>query len=281
MSRSRPLASNLFCARLIRCWPSPKPATRSWSGRECPRLVLDDPDRGRAHFATVPAPRRRFAVIPNTARTSSSRPARPVNPRASSAPMPRYSSYFADHRDRVYRAAATRLGRPLRIAHAWSLSFDASWQPMVGLLDGHALHLFDADEMRDADRLVKGMAAHGIDMIDTTPSMLGATQRRGTVGPRSCGAGPGRRSDRQRAVGAVACAAGEHGLQLLRAHRDDGRGGGGPRSRNTRRRRSARRTPEPSATFWIRRCGWCPTAWWASFICPARSWPAAMPVGPQ
>ena len=81
-------------------------------------------------------------------------------------------AYFADHRDRVYRAASARLGRPLRIAHAWSLSFDASWQPMVGLLDGHALHLFDAEEMRDADRLVKAMASHEIDMIDTTPSML-------------------------------------------------------------------------------------------------------------
>ncbi|ETZ57341.1 non-ribosomal peptide synthetase [Mycobacterium avium] len=81
-------------------------------------------------------------------------------------------SYFADHRDRVYRAASTRLGRPLRIAHAWSFSFDASWQPMVGLLDGHAIHLFDAEEMRDADRLVRGIAANQIDMIDTTPSMF-------------------------------------------------------------------------------------------------------------
>ena len=43
---------------------------------------------------------------------------------------------------------------------------------MVGLLDGHALHLFDAEEMRDADRLVKGMATYQIDMIDTTPSMF-------------------------------------------------------------------------------------------------------------
>lgn len=80
--------------------------------------------------------------------------------------------YFADHRERIYRPASARLGRPLRIAHAWSLSFDASWQPMVGLLDGHRLHLFDAEEMRDADRIVQGMAAHQIDMIDTTPSMF-------------------------------------------------------------------------------------------------------------
>ncbi len=81
-------------------------------------------------------------------------------------------SYFADHRDRVYRPAMARLGRALRIAHAWSLSFDASWQPMIGLLDGHTVHLLDAEAMRDATRLVRGMAEHGIDMIDTTPSML-------------------------------------------------------------------------------------------------------------
>ncbi|TLF82470.1 non-ribosomal peptide synthetase [Nocardia cyriacigeorgica] len=82
------------------------------------------------------------------------------------------ASYFADHRDRVYRPATARLGRPLRIAHAWSLSFDASWQPMIGLLDGHAIHLFGAADMPDAHRLVAGIAAHGIDMIDTTPSMF-------------------------------------------------------------------------------------------------------------
>lgn len=90
-------------------------------------------------------------------------------------------SYFADHRERVYRPAVARLGRPLRIAHAWSLSFDASWQPLVGLLDGHALHLFDAEEMRDADRLVAGMATHRVDMIDTTPSMLGQLRAAGLL----------------------------------------------------------------------------------------------------
>ncbi|MFR9752290.1 amino acid adenylation domain-containing protein [Nocardia sp. 004] len=91
------------------------------------------------------------------------------------------ASYFADHRDRVYRPAVARLGRPLRIAHAWSLSFDASWQPMVGLLDGQAIHLFDVEEMRDAQRLVAGIARHGIDMIDTTPSMFAQLAAAGLV----------------------------------------------------------------------------------------------------
>ncbi|HZU45911.1 MAG TPA: condensation domain-containing protein, partial [Mycobacterium sp.] len=81
-------------------------------------------------------------------------------------------SYFADHRERIYRPATKRLRRPLRIAHAWSLSFDASWQPLVGLLDGHAVHLFTSDEMRDAARLVDGIDRWRIDMIDTSPSMF-------------------------------------------------------------------------------------------------------------
>ncbi|BCQ08563.1 putative peptide synthetase MbtF [Mycobacterium heckeshornense] len=81
-------------------------------------------------------------------------------------------SYFADHRERVYRPATETLGRPLRIAHAWSLSFDASWQPLVGLLDGHAVHLFGAEDMRDAARLVDGIDRWRIDMIDTSPSMF-------------------------------------------------------------------------------------------------------------
>ncbi|WP_433592790.1 amino acid adenylation domain-containing protein [Nocardia sp. CA-145437] len=90
-------------------------------------------------------------------------------------------AYFADHRDRVYRPAMARLGRPLRIAHAWSLSFDASWQPMVGLLAGQAIHLFDAVEMRDAHRLCAGMIARDIDMIDTTPSMFAQLNAAGLV----------------------------------------------------------------------------------------------------
>ncbi len=129
-------------------------------------------------------------------------------------------SYFADHRDRVYRAASTRLGRPLRIAHAWSLSFDASWQPMVGLLDGHALHLFDAEEMRDADRLVEGMAGYQIDMIDTTPSMLVQLRAAGLLDhPLEVLALGGEAIDSV-AVGTVTRAV-AGSLQLLRAHRSD------------------------------------------------------------
>ncbi|NMO04153.1 amino acid adenylation domain-containing protein [Gordonia sp. TBRC 11910] len=91
------------------------------------------------------------------------------------------ASYFADHRARVYAPARARLGRPLTIAHAWSLSFDASWQPLVGLLDGHAVHLFDDEAVRDTQCLVEGIAAQQIDMIDTTPSMFRQLAHAGLV----------------------------------------------------------------------------------------------------
>lgn len=82
------------------------------------------------------------------------------------------ASYFADHQQRMYAPAAARLGRALRIAHAWSLSFDASWQPLVGLLGGHSVHLFSAEEMRDAEAIIEGIRRYRLDMIDTSPSMF-------------------------------------------------------------------------------------------------------------
>ncbi|MGY2060306.1 non-ribosomal peptide synthetase, partial [Nocardia gipuzkoensis] len=91
------------------------------------------------------------------------------------------ASYFTDHRDRVYRPAERRLGRTLRIAHAWSFSFDASWQPLVGLFDGHSLHLFDEAEMRDAQGIVDGIERHRVDMIDTSPSMFAQLSAAGLV----------------------------------------------------------------------------------------------------
>ncbi|MEB3061596.1 non-ribosomal peptide synthetase [[Mycobacterium] zoologicum] len=82
------------------------------------------------------------------------------------------ASYFADHERRMYAPAVAGLGRKLRVAHAWSLSFDASWQPLVGLLGGQTVHLFSAEEMRDAEAIIDGIRRHRLDMIDTSPSMF-------------------------------------------------------------------------------------------------------------
>ncbi|MFE7421777.1 amino acid adenylation domain-containing protein [Rhodococcus sp. NPDC057529] len=79
---------------------------------------------------------------------------------------------LADHRLRVYRPAARRQGRPLTVGHAWSLTFDASWQPLLALLDGHAVALFDHDTMRDPDLLVRGILARSVDVLETSPAMF-------------------------------------------------------------------------------------------------------------
>jgi mycobactin peptide synthetase MbtF len=81
-------------------------------------------------------------------------------------------AYARDHAQRILRPAAHRLGRPLRVAHAWSFTFDAAWQPLAALLDGHCVHIVDDDVQRDAEALVDTIARRGIDLIDTTPSMF-------------------------------------------------------------------------------------------------------------
>lgn len=90
-------------------------------------------------------------------------------------------AYADDHLDAVLRPAAATLGRPLRIAHAWSFAFDAAWQPLVALLDGHGVHVVDEQTQTDAEALVALIAEHGVDMIDTTPSMFAQLQAFGLL----------------------------------------------------------------------------------------------------
>ncbi len=79
---------------------------------------------------------------------------------------------LARHHERVFFGpAARRVGaRPLRVGHAWPFSFDASWQPMLALLAGHELHVFDDDERRDPELLAALIAERGIDVIELSPA---------------------------------------------------------------------------------------------------------------
>ena len=91
------------------------------------------------------------------------------------------ASLLSDHAARVYSPAVAALGRSLRVGHAWSLVFDASWQPTLALLDGHCIELFDVDEQRDPDRLVAGIVDRKIDMLETSPSMFATLDAAGLV----------------------------------------------------------------------------------------------------
>ena len=189
---------------------------------------------------------------------------------------PALLAYADDHAEHVLRPAAARLGRPLRVAHAWSFTFDAAWQPLAALLDGHAVHIVGDDVQRDAEALVAtiGRLRHRHDRhhpVDVRP----AAGRRPAVARcrwrcwRSAArpsAPPAWRSDPRR------MRAHRHGgLQLLRPHRDHRRG---RRRRHRRTRRAldrAARPRPPWPTCWTPGCGRSPTGWPANCTWPAAS----------
>ncbi|WP_431037569.1 non-ribosomal peptide synthase/polyketide synthase [Streptomyces sp. P6-2-1] len=95
------------------------------------------------------------------------------------------TSLFHSHRHDLHETARRRTGRRhLRVAHAWSFAFDASWQPQLWLLDGHTLHIADEETRRDPELLAAFVRAHAIDFIEVTPSLLARMADSGLVGPR-------------------------------------------------------------------------------------------------
>ncbi|MFF5209442.1 amino acid adenylation domain-containing protein [Streptosporangium sp. NPDC000396] len=85
---------------------------------------------------------------------------------------------FHSHREELHRLARERTGRErLRVGHAWSFSFDASWQPQLWLLDGHALHVLPYETYADPRTLAAAIRERGLDFIELTPSLLEETLR--------------------------------------------------------------------------------------------------------
>ncbi|MFE2415373.1 non-ribosomal peptide synthase/polyketide synthase [Streptomyces hokutonensis] len=93
------------------------------------------------------------------------------------------ANLFHSHRHDLHRVARERTGlRRLRVGHAWSFSFDASWQPQLWLLDGHALHIADDETRRDPELLAEFIRGRGIDFIEVTPSLLAQMADSGLIG---------------------------------------------------------------------------------------------------
>ncbi|WP_007509240.1 non-ribosomal peptide synthetase [Pseudofrankia saprophytica] len=155
-------------------------AAAELAGCAVPVLNLDDP-KTAASVAGRPAERPAVRVLPDQALYTIFTSGSTGEPRGVVGTHRGIAALLADHRDRVYEPAARRLGRPLRVGHAWSMSFDASWQPTLALLAGHAIHVFDADEQRDPARLVDGIRRFGLDMIETSPSMFGHLAQAGLL----------------------------------------------------------------------------------------------------
>ncbi|MEU9387563.1 AMP-binding protein, partial [Streptomyces sp. NPDC048279] len=94
------------------------------------------------------------------------------------------ANLFHSHRHDLHDLARERTGRRhLRVGHAWSFSFDASWQPQLWLLDGHALHIADDETRRDPELLTAFVRDQGIDFVEVTPSLLARMADSGLIGP--------------------------------------------------------------------------------------------------
>ncbi|MGW4980233.1 non-ribosomal peptide synthase/polyketide synthase [Streptomyces mirabilis] len=94
------------------------------------------------------------------------------------------ANLFHSHRHDLHEVARRRTGRRhLRVGHAWSFSFDASWQPQLWLLDGHALHIADDETRRDPELLATFIRDRSIDFIEVTPSLLAQMADSGLITP--------------------------------------------------------------------------------------------------
>ncbi|MFE0020273.1 non-ribosomal peptide synthase/polyketide synthase [Amycolatopsis sp. NPDC059021] len=94
---------------------------------------------------------------------------------------------FHSHRETLYRPAVAKTGRAhLRVGHAWSFSFDASWQPQLWLLDGHAVHVVDEEAQRDPELLATMIRWDGFDFIEVTPSFFAQMAEAGLLDGDRC-----------------------------------------------------------------------------------------------
>jgi amino acid adenylation domain-containing protein/non-ribosomal peptide synthase protein (TIGR01720 family) len=94
---------------------------------------------------------------------------------------------FHSHRETLYAPAVRSTGRRhLRVGHAWSFSFDASWQPQLWLFDGHAVHVLSDDARRDPELLRAEIVDRGLDFLEVTPSFFGQMAAAGLVCDHRC-----------------------------------------------------------------------------------------------
>ncbi|MFG3027365.1 non-ribosomal peptide synthase/polyketide synthase [Streptomyces sp. NPDC048253] len=142
-----------------------------------PVLLLDPPADGLPEADPIPpAPDHPAYVIYTSGSTG--------RPKGVVVTQRGIANLFHSHRHDLHEVARRRTGRRhLRVGHAWSFSFDASWQPQLWLLDGHALHIADDETRRDPELLTAFVRDRGIDFIEVTPSLLAQMADSGLIGP--------------------------------------------------------------------------------------------------
>lgn len=95
-------------------------------------------------------------------------------PKAVVVPRRAIGNLLAAHRAALYDPAMRAAGdRPLRVANAWPMAFDASWQPLLWMFAGHELHLVPGEVRRDPVLLREFLDTRGIEFVELSPSLLG------------------------------------------------------------------------------------------------------------
>ncbi|WP_145501362.1 non-ribosomal peptide synthetase [Streptomyces sp. CFMR 7] len=94
---------------------------------------------------------------------------------------------FHSHRRELYEPVVEHTGRSrLHVGHAWSFSFDASWQPQLWMFHGHCVHVLAEEIQRDPEQLHRYLRDHAIDFIEVAPSVLAQLEQAGLTEGGSC-----------------------------------------------------------------------------------------------
>ncbi|MBP0456548.1 non-ribosomal peptide synthetase [Streptomyces montanisoli] len=90
------------------------------------------------------------------------------------------------HHREVFTPAARACGRPrLHVALTAAMSFDASWDPLLWMIDGHTLHIVDDLTRRDPEALVEAVRTHGYDVVESTPTHVAQLLDAGLLTPHA------------------------------------------------------------------------------------------------
>lgn len=83
------------------------------------------------------------------------------------------ANLLASHQETLFPDAAERIARgQVRVAHTTGVGFDASWDPMLWMVDGHELHVITDEVRLDPQRLAGYFAEHDIGAWETTPGYV-------------------------------------------------------------------------------------------------------------
>ncbi|MGW6442859.1 amino acid adenylation domain-containing protein [Lentzea sp. NPDC055074] len=81
------------------------------------------------------------------------------------------TNMYFNHVEKIFdRVVDHQRGRRMKIAHTTSFSFDASWEQLFWLLNGHEVHVIDEEMRRDHQRLLAHYDETRMDGFDVTPS---------------------------------------------------------------------------------------------------------------